>query len=135
MQGARIEQGGGGTHEVEGREHFVEFDGARFAVDFVKCKAHGHAHEEHLRQFDATAAQVQEVAVVQGLQAQVIELLIALGLQGGGQLGQVVLSQFFVEQAAFNTRLDKDGEVFRSEERRVGKECVSTCRSRWSPYH
>src|SRR3546814_3757414 len=26
----------------------------------------------------------------------------------------------------------KDG---RSEERRVGKECVSTCRSRWSPYH
>src|SRR3546814_6377917 len=25
--------------------------------------------------------------------------------------------------------------VWRSEERRVGKECVSTCRSRWSPYH
>src|SRR3546814_14384827 len=25
-------------------------------------------------------------------------------------------------------------EVGRSEERRVGKECVSTCRSRWSPY-
>src|SRR3546814_3052761 len=23
----------------------------------------------------------------------------------------------------------------RSEERRVGKECVSTCRARWSPYH
>src|SRR3546814_14226891 len=28
---------------------------------------------------------------------------------------------------------EKDG--IRSEERRVGKECVSTCRSRWSPYH
>src|SRR3546814_5924784 len=25
--------------------------------------------------------------------------------------------------------------IMRSEERRVGKECVSTCRSRWSPYH
>src|SRR3546814_17968773 len=25
--------------------------------------------------------------------------------------------------------------ITRSEERRVGKECVSTCRSRWSPYH
>src|SRR3546814_2890268 len=25
--------------------------------------------------------------------------------------------------------------INRSEERRVGKECVSTCRSRWSPYH
>src|SRR3546814_14878546 len=28
-----------------------------------------------------------------------------------------------------------DGEAGRSEERRVGKECVSACRSRWSPYH
>src|SRR3546814_16082903 len=28
-----------------------------------------------------------------------------------------------------------DEEAHRSEERRVGKECVSTCRSRWSPYH
>src|SRR3546814_6177972 len=27
------------------------------------------------------------------------------------------------------------GGTGRSEERRVGKECVSTCRSRWSPYH
>src|SRR3546814_11113341 len=25
--------------------------------------------------------------------------------------------------------------IYRSEERRVGKECVSTCRSRWSTYH
>src|SRR3546814_13494544 len=32
--------------------------------------------------------------------------------------------------------LDVEGVEFvgRSEERRVGKECVSTCRSRWSPY-
>src|SRR3546814_14435697 len=28
-----------------------------------------------------------------------------------------------------------EGVDLRSEERRVGKECVSTCRSRWSPYH
>src|SRR3546814_8967551 len=27
------------------------------------------------------------------------------------------------------------GLDFRSEGRRVGKECVRTCRSRWSPYH
>src|SRR3546814_3895418 len=31
-------------------------------------------------------------------------------------------------------RLFEDGPQPRSEERRVGKECVSTCRSRWSPY-
>src|SRR3546814_3885324 len=30
---------------------------------------------------------------------------------------------------------DIEALSFRSEERRVGKECVSTCRSRWSPYH
>src|SRR3546814_12928504 len=34
-----------------------------------------------------------------------------------------------VEQTAFAKRIE------RSEERRVGKECVSTCRSRWSPSH
>src|SRR3546814_1877991 len=32
-------------------------------------------------------------------------------------------------------RSDPSYAVLRSEERRVGKECVSTCRSRWSPYH
>src|SRR3546814_5790005 len=31
--------------------------------------------------------------------------------------------------------LPSGDEIARSEERRVGKECVSTCRSRWSPYH
>src|SRR3546814_2509171 len=35
------------------------------------------------------------------------------------------------ELAGQHLHLDLD----RSEERRVGKECVSTCRSRWSPYH
>ena len=28
-----------------------------------------------------------------------------------------------------------DSYVARSEERRVGKECLRLCRSRWSPYH
>src|SRR3546814_11668957 len=31
--------------------------------------------------------------------------------------------------------ITEDVFEFRSEERRVGKECVSTCRSRWPPYH
>src|SRR3546814_8911776 len=35
---------------------------------------------------------------------------------------------------AFYARFRSKDEL-RSEERRVGKECVSTCRSRWSPYH
>ena len=35
------------------------------------------------------------------------------------------------------SELDKHVKVYdqRSEERRVGKECIPPCRSRWSPYH
>src|SRR3546814_13901014 len=33
------------------------------------------------------------------------------------------------------THLTNSPCMKRSEERRVGKECVSTCRSRWSPFH
>src|SRR3546814_15606235 len=32
-------------------------------------------------------------------------------------------------------RVPQSDGSWRSEERRVGKECVSTCRSRWGPYH
>src|SRR3546814_11261175 len=43
------------------------------------------------------------------------------------------MTVFLVEQNAFHAlRLAPRG---RSEERRVGKECVSTCRSQWSPTH
>src|SRR3546814_12291802 len=37
--------------------------------------------------------------------------------------------------ALFLISLAQGRNVNRSEERRVGKECVSTCRSRWLPYH
>src|SRR3546814_4634598 len=37
------------------------------------------------------------------------------------------------DDGPFGRPLERGNE--RSEERRVGKECVSTCRSRWSPYH
>src|SRR3546814_12447464 len=43
-----------------------------------------------------------------------------------------------VEDGEAEVRIEvlSDGtNVARSEERRVGKECVSPCRSRWSPYH
>src|SRR3546814_11541948 len=38
-------------------------------------------------------------------------------------------------EGAAAARLRERRRVPSSEERRVGKECVSTCRSRWSPYH
>src|SRR3546814_9208888 len=39
----------------------------------------------------------------------------------------------YTPSLSVNTRFGNENT--RSEERRVGKECVSTCRSRWSPYH
>src|SRR3546814_6592218 len=38
-------------------------------------------------------------------------------------------------QPRIQTDIDAIETILRSEERRVGKECVSTCRSRWSPYN
>src|SRR3546814_5563639 len=59
-----------------------------------------------------------------------------------GRLAQVVLQTLEqgrdVGPGSQGKVLAADGAVaggVRSEERRVGKECVSTCRSRWSPYH
>src|SRR3546814_9615001 len=59
-------------------------------------------------------------------------------LRRGKDLNALMLGE---DDAAF-IGFDPDRLVFRllilntrSEERRVGKECVSTCRSRWSPYH
>src|SRR3546814_17453643 len=54
-----------------------------------------------------------------------------LAWQGGGAPKDVEPYLAMVEEAGFELSQD----ALRSEERRVGKECVSTCRSRWSPYH
>src|SRR3546814_15984884 len=40
-----------------------------------------------------------------------------------------------ISGCAYLPRSQRMAFYARSEERRVGKECVSTCRSRWSPYH
>src|SRR3546814_2310588 len=59
---------------------------------------------------------------------------LAIGAIGGGirgyELGVVAGALLFAAPA-----LGMGPALTRSEERRVGKECVSTCRSRWSPYH
>src|SRR3546814_12352510 len=54
---------------------------------------------------------------------------------GGGGVG-AGLGAFFNLSQNLDVRLEGRYNLdFRSEERRVGKECVSTCRSRWSPAH
>src|SRR3546814_8363063 len=63
-----------------------------------------------------------------------------IGIGGKGIGDQAVQYRIVVEAPpVVIRRLSRDfGGIApeeRSEERRVGKECVSTCRSRWSPYH
>src|SRR3546814_11373060 len=59
--------------------------------------------------------------------------------QAGDNVG-ILLRGTKREEVERGQVLAKPGSIkphtqFRSEERRVGKECVSTCRYRWSPYH
>src|SRR3546814_4855279 len=52
-----------------------------------------------------------------------------VGVEKGNELGPGLLAY------AVEPHERRGIEVERSEERSVGKACVSTCRSRWSPYH
>src|SRR3546814_19058820 len=47
----------------------------------------------------------------------------------------VSYNKFIAKLASAQNKPDGLAIIPRSEERRVGKECVSTCRSRWSPDH
>ncbi len=105
-QGAGVEQGRRGGHVVEGRQQVVELDGAGFFLLFLDGQAHGDAHEEDLRQLEADVVLVDEVAVVQRLQAEVGELLVALVVECGAQLGQVVALELGIEQFELDAFLD-----------------------------
>src|SRR3546814_2472894 len=77
-----------------------------------------HAHEP---QTSSKLILVEEVSVERGVKPLVHTPVAHVGCQHGKQSGRVWV--FFVIA------------VGRSEERRVGKECVSKCRYRWSPFH
>src|SRR3546814_7979672 len=65
-----------------------------------------------------SAAQIKQLAGMRGLMAKPSGEIIETPIISNFKEGLTVLEYF-------NS----------TEERRVGKECVSTCRSRWSPYH
>src|SRR3546814_11969877 len=68
-------------------------------------------------------------------------LLAGLGFMLPGFVLMFALSWLYLSTGIMQTVaataafLGVQQAVIRSEERRVGKECVSTCRSRWSPYN
>src|SRR3546814_20458225 len=66
----------------------------------------------------------RSIAVCLDIQVPLLSVIIGEGGSGGA-----------IALAAANRIYMLEHSIYRSEERRVGKECVSTCRSRWSPYH
>src|SRR3546814_13013200 len=66
-------------------------------------------------------------------------ILILLALAIGGSLTLFAIRAPALEAGGLFAPISREGAMvvnnLRSEERRVGKECVSTCRFRWSPYH
>src|SRR3546814_14854423 len=63
------------------------------------------------------------------------QAIIKAGTFGFGLKGAVMASDAFFPFPDCVEIAHDAGITARSEERRVGKACVSTCRSRWSPYH
>src|SRR3546814_19371049 len=81
-----------------------------------------------------------ERGMVQLSTGDMLRAAVAAGTSVGRQAkavmeaGQLVSDEIVI--GILSERLDQpDIAKGRSEERRVGKECVSTCRSRWSLYH
>src|SRR3546814_17846846 len=76
----------------------------------------------------------------QGMLAQLMDcrMIVTLDLIGQRQIARIEYAHLGAEQDEQAGRLlhRKPAErTRRSEERRVGKECVSTCRTRWWPEH
>ena len=110
VPGAAVEQRGRAGHVIEAGQQLIEFDSAGVWVVLTQCQAHGHPHEEHLGQFQAGLVPVQEVTVVQGLQAQEAELEIALRFQGVAKAFQVKGCQGFVQQFVADTGVNKGAQ-------------------------
>src|SRR3546814_18793610 len=65
-------------------------------------------------------------------ESAIVGSALGLSIKGFKSMMEMQFADFVTE--GFNQIVNNLAKV-RSEERRVGKECVSTCRSRWSPYH
>src|SRR3546814_5707433 len=95
----------------------------RLSVFFFKQKT---AYEMRISDWSSDVCS-SDLTSLLALQQQLVELRHRCASERG------------VDECGILQRLNTTGGVSalpdRSEERRVGKECVSTCRSRWSPYH
>src|SRR3546814_16416878 len=81
---------------------------------------------------DVCSSDLEPTVALDKAAVAAVEAAIAAQRAGGGM---VVVSTNAPVALPDTAQLAMDDFAPRSEERRVGKECVSTCRSRWSPDH
>src|SRR3546814_5568911 len=101
----------------------------RYIVFFFKQKT---AYEMRISDWssDVCSSDLVDVDAIGAAQLVSADLAVEIEQVGHGERG--------AEAAAADVRpveTHVGGREARSEERRAGKECGSTCRSRWSPYH
>src|SRR3546814_13600367 len=92
-----------------------------------RYRFHFLSRDPHIRLFDGMPELLVE------LRASQVNLGVATGKSRVGL--DRVLDAMKLRDHFDATRCADESFSKRSEERRVGKECVSTCRSRWSPNH
>src|SRR3546814_9625505 len=108
-----------------------------FYVIFVFCKQKT-AYEMRISDWssDVCSSDLLLAALARGV-GQAVKLS-ELAKDVGGEAGPVANETLYgYVEALDRLNLTDNSEAWRprSEERRVGTECVSTCRSRWSPEH
>src|SRR3546814_12764880 len=74
------------------------------------------------------------LGTIQGVGSRVVNAVDVTSTESATNITAQEIERMPVERNVSSVALLAPG-VARSEERRVGKESVSTCRSRWSPYH
>src|SRR3546814_17646369 len=92
----------------------------------------------HVADIDAAAigpAGLARLAAIDPASLPLVEDGVRYGPCVTGTRHFVAIGLNYADHAAESNLPIPEEPVVRSEERRVGQECVSTCRSRWSPYH
>ena len=113
MASTTVEQGRRGGHVVEGRQQIIELYGPCIRVIFLQCQTHGYAHEENLGQFQPVTFPVEEITVVEGLQAQEAKLIVPLRLEGSTQAFQVERRHGVIQQFVVDTLLNEAAQGLR----------------------
>src|SRR3546814_12843781 len=88
----------------------------------------------HIARATLEAIALQIGDVLDAMEADLGLRLADLSIDGGAARSDF-LAQLLADLTGRVVVRPAIAEASRSEERRVGKECVSTCRSRWSPSH